>query len=265
MNNDSKFFVPLLIILTIIFGGVQWFLVRFTHWSVALVITCLTALFVSSLYVSLKHARPNGGSSCSPNSEYITPMFVVFLFLLCGLALVCHLTQNHLPKMAYILPLSLIIGFAISRYVYNYIDSATFIHTKFSFCDIELEDETVGASVIEEISFKSSSIGFTTNRLLNSKKQPGSDIVRFADKIIFRNYPINAENLFIKEFPFDYSLLKEKKDGMVGFLFWLSYKNALPIKIVFKHQNVVDLYIDNKLVKQYQLNIEDSQKKVFEL
>ena len=179
MNNDTTEFFGMLIILTIIIAGVQWFFVRFTHWSVALVVTGLIALFISSLYVSLKHATPNGGNNGPDVSEYITPTLVIFAALLCGFALVCHLTQIRLPKIAFFLPLGLIVVFAISRYVYNYIDDATFYHTNFSSCGIKLIDESGGNSVAEQISFKNSSNGFTIDLHRDFKEQPYSHIVRF--------------------------------------------------------------------------------------
>lgn len=261
MTNDSKGLLGILLIITSIIAGVQWFFVRFTHWSVALALTVLIAFFISSLYVSLKHARPNGGSRGPANSEYIIPMFVVFLFLLCALALVCHLTQTKIPKIAFFIPLSLIIVFAISRYVYKYIHISTYYLANFSTCNIQLVDETGGTSAAELISFKNSSTGFTTDIQPEFKEQPYHSVVRFADKIIFRNFSNKVGKLFIKEFPFDYNLLKEKKSSRIGLIFWLSEKIVLPIKIVIKPDNVVDLYIDNHLVKQYQLNIGNSQKK----
>jgi len=262
MNNDTIEFLIIIIILTTVIAGVQWFFVRFTHWSVALAVTCLIALFFSSIYVSLKHASPNGGSYGPDVSEYITPTLIVFTALFLGLALVCHLTKTKLPKIGFFLPLILIVVFAISRYAYNYIDSATFYYTKFSLCDIHLEDETAGNSVVEQISFKNSSNGFDTSIQRDHNQQPGSNIVRFADKIVLRNFPINGKKAFIKEFPFDYKMLKEKKGQRIGALFWLREKTVSPIKIVLKDHNVVDLYVDNRMVKQYQLHVEDSKKKL---
>ncbi|PXY46995.1 hypothetical protein [Flavobacterium hydrophilum] len=261
MNNDAKELIGMLIVLTVIIAGVQWFLVRFTHWSVALGVTGLIAFFIGFLYVSLKHATPNGGSNGPDSSEYITPMFVIFASLLCGLALVCHLTQNRVPKKAYLIPLALILMFAILRYVYVYIADATFYHAQFSSCKIELVDETGGTSVVEQISFQNPSNGYTTDIRPDFKEEPYPHIVRFADKIIFRNYSAKAGQSFTKEFPFDYNLLKEKKGVRIGFVFWLHQKIVLPMKIVLKPYNVVELYIDNHFVKQYQLNSEDFRNK----
>ena len=260
MDNNTKELIGMLIVFTIVIAVVQWFLVRFTHWSVALTATGIIAFVVSFLYVSLKHATPNGGSNGPDDSEYIMPMLVIFASLLCGLALVCYLTQNHLPKMAFLLPLTLIIVFAAVKYVYNYIDSATFYHTQFSSCEIELLDETGGTSIIEQISFRNPSGGFTTDIHSNFKEKPYPHIVRFADEIIFRNYSTKTEQSFTKVFPFDYSLLKEKKGVRIGFLFWLHQKIALPMKIVLKPNDNIDLYIDNHFIKKYQLNDQDSPK-----
>lgn len=254
MNNDIKELLGMLIVLTFIIAGVQWFLVRFTHWSVALGVTGLIAFFIGFIYVSLKHATPNGGSNGPDISEYITPMFIIFASLLCGLALVCHLTQNLIPKKAFLIPLILIFVFAIVQYVYSYIADATFYHTQFSSCKIELVDETGGTSVVEQISFQNPSNGFTTEIRTDFKEEPYPHIVRFADKIIFRNYSGKSQQSFTKEFPFDYNLLKEKKGVRIGFVFWLHQRIVLPIKIVLMRDNVVELYINNRLIKQYKLN-----------
>ena len=254
MNDDIKELIGMLIVLTLIVGGIQWFLVRFTHWSVALGATGLIAFFIAFLYVSLKHATPNGGSSGPDDSEYITPMFAIFASLLCGLALVCHLTQSHVPKKAFLIPLVLILVFAIFRYVYGYIADATFYHTQFSSCKIELVDETGGNSVVEQISFENPSNGYTTDIRPDFKEGLYPHIVRFADKIIFRNYSEKTGQSFTQEFPFDYNLLKEKKGVRIGFVFWLHQKIVLPMKIVLLPDNKVDLYIDNHLIKEYQLD-----------
>ncbi|MDQ5930386.1 MAG: hypothetical protein QG594_2174 [Bacteroidota bacterium] len=261
MNNDIKELVGMLIVLTLIIAGIQWFLVRFTHWSVALVVTGLIAFFITFLYVSLGHATPNGGSNGPDGSEYIAPMFAIFASLLCGLALVCHLTHSNVPKKAFLIPLGLILVFAIVRYVYSYIADATFYHTQFSSCKIELVDETGGTSVAEQISFQNPSNGFTTDIRRDFKEKPYPHIVRFADKIIFRNYSAKENQSFTQEFAFDYTLLKEKNGPTIGYLFWLHQKIVLPVKIVLKPDNVVELYIDSHLVKQYQLNSEDFRNK----
>lgn len=261
MNDDIKELIGMLVVLTLIITGVQWFLVRFTHWSVALGFTGLIAFFIGFLYVSLKHATPNGGSNGPDDSEYITPIFIIFASLLCGLALVCYLTQNRVPKKAFLIPLALIIVFAIGKYVYSYIADATFYHTQFSSCKIELVDETGGTSVVEHISFQNPSNGYTTGIRPDFKEEPYPHIVRFTDKIIFRNYSAKEGQSFTKEFPFDYKLLKEKKGVRIGFVFWLHQKIVLPMKIVLLPDNKVDLYIDNHLIKQYQLNSGDFRKK----
>lgn len=257
MDNDTKELIGMLIILTIIISGVQLLLVRFVHWSAALITTGTIALVVAWLYVSLKHATPNGGSNGPDGSEYIMPAFITFACLLCGLALVCHLTQNRLPKLAFILPLGFMLLFTIGRYVYKYIDGASFYYNHFSSCKIELVNKSGRESVIEQISFKNTSNGFTTNIHPNSKEEIYPNITRFVDKIIFRNYPSGKNPSFYKEFPLNYNLFKEKKGPRIGYIFWLRHKIVLPMKIVLLPENKVDLYLDNHLVVQYELNNQD--------
>ena len=112
MNQDIKELFGALLIIVFIIAGLQWLLLRFTHWSVALAATGFISLFISFIYVSLKHASPNGGSRGPAASEYITPSLVVFTALLCGLAVVYYLmnqnTQRPTPKLFIILPLCLI-------------------------------------------------------------------------------------------------------------------------------------------------------------
>jgi predicted membrane metal-binding protein len=223
------------------------------------VVTAFIAVVISFFYVTLSHATPNGGSNGPNGSEFITPMLVVFASLLCGFAVVCYLTHIRLPKMVFILPLILIVVFFISRYVYQYVDSATFYYTNFSSCKIELIDQTGNTSNVDTILFQNSSSGYSTDIQTKTKEKPYPQIIRFADKIIFRNYSTNAKQLFKKEFPFDYSLFKEKKGPTVGCCFWLRSQKTLPMKIVLLSNDKVDLYIDNHLIKQYQLN--DNNKK----
>lgn len=254
MNEDIKELIGMLVVLTVVIAGIQWFFVRFVHWSAALIGTGVIALFISSLYVSLKHARPNGGSAGPDGSEYIMPAFITFACLLCGLALVCHLTQNRMPKLAFILPLGFMFLFAVGRYVYKDIAGASFYYKYFSSCKIELLDKSGGEPVIEEISFKNASNGFTTDIHPNLKEEIYPNMTRFADKIIFRNYPSGKNPSFYKEFPLNYSLFKEKKGPRIGYIFWLRQKIVLPMKIVLLPDNKVDLYLDNHLINQYDLN-----------
>lgn len=260
MGEDFKEIVGMLIILVLIISGVQWFFVRFTHWSVALVVTGLIAFVISFFYVTLSHATPNGGSNGPNGSEFITPTLVIFASLLCGFAVVCYLTHIRLPKMVFILPLILIVFFFIGRYVYQYVDSASFYFTNFSSCEIELIDKTGSIPNVDTILFQNSSNNYSTDIQTKSKEKPYPQVIRFADKIIFRNYSTNAKQSFKKEFPFDYSLFKEEKGPTVEYCFWIRSHKTLPMKIVLLPNDKVDLYIDNHLVKQYQLNDENKKK-----
>lgn len=254
MSEDIIELVGMLIILTLMISGVQWFLVRYIHWSIALVATGLISLVASFLYVSLSHATPNGGSNSPDVSEFITPMLVIFGSLLCGLTLICYMTQNQLPRIAYMLPLSFIILFAIGRHVYQYVDAVTFYSKMFSSCKIKVLNETMNRAIVEEINFYSASSSIVNTIHSNSNEKYDSSMPRFATKIIFRCNSTKTNSLFEQDFPFDYNMCKEKEGGILGYCFWLQEKVILPIKIVLKPHNKVDLYIDNRLVKQYQLN-----------
>lgn len=116
-------FIVLTAVLAI--AGVQWLLLRFTHWSVAFIVTVLIGLFISGLYVSLKHARPNGGSSGPPSSEYIIPQIIAITSLLLGMWLVSLLSKTQVPKLAFIAPLGFIAVFVAGRLIYQYIHNIT--------------------------------------------------------------------------------------------------------------------------------------------
>lgn len=115
MGNDIVGLAVMLIVLVFVISGVQWFLVRYTHWSIAMVATGFVSLVFSVIYVSLSSASPNGAGNGPDILKFITPMLVIFGALLCGLALVCYLTQNQLPKKVFIISLSLIVAFFIIR------------------------------------------------------------------------------------------------------------------------------------------------------
>lgn len=115
MGNDIVGLAVMLMVLVFIISGVQWFFVRYTHWSIAMVATGFISLFVSGIYVSMSNASPNGAGNGLDILKFITPTLVIFGALLCGLALVCHLTQNQLPKKVFIISLSLIVAFFMIR------------------------------------------------------------------------------------------------------------------------------------------------------
>ncbi|PKB17155.1 hypothetical protein [Flavobacterium sp. 5] len=256
MGEDIRELTGILIVFVLIIAAMQWFLLRFTHWSVAFVVTGIIAFVVSFLYVSLSNASPNGGSTGPNVSEFITPTLIIFASLLCGLVLVSYLTQIRLPKLVFILPLVLIAVFAIARYMYGYIDDVTVYREIFSSCIIEIENNS-GENLVHEISFQNKSNSLTTTIDPSEKEPPYPFIPRSADKIIFRCVSVKMDRMFFQDFPFDYSLCKEKDGERMGLCFWLRQKVVLPIKIVLQPNNRVDLYIDNHLANQYQLHNQD--------
>ncbi|MGJ8550766.1 hypothetical protein [Winogradskyella wichelsiae] len=259
MNEDSKVIVIALIILTLIIAGVQWLLIRFTHWSVALVISGFISFVISFLYVSLSNATPNGAGNTVNLSEYSTPTILIFSIFLCSFCLVGYLSKAQISKMAYVTSLSLIalmiIGLLVS-YGINYYKDISFYNKTFSSCQIEIKTEEGVIPIISSISFKNEANSFTTNIELEINKDRNAihsqndlwSMPRFANKIKFQCISTKTGNLFYQEFPFNYSLCQEKKEG------WLHQKSIMPIKIVLKTDKKIDLYINNRFIKQYLLN-----------
>lgn len=256
--QDIKEFAFILLIITIVIAGVQWLMLRFIHWSVALIATGFISLFISSIYVSLKHATPNGGSNGPPASEFITPALIMFAALLLGLWLVSYLTKTQIPKMAIVLPLCLIVVFAVGLKVYEYVHATSFYFKHFSDCEIELLDESGGMSNVDVILFQNSSSGYSTDIHTRMKEKPYPQMIRFADKIIFYYSTQNTERTNI-EFPFDYSLCKEKA-GPIEYVFWLRSHSILPMKIILLPDDKVHLYLGGNFVKEYRLKDTETEE-----
>ena len=259
MNQDIKDFITLLIICLFFIGGIQWILLRFTHWSVALIATVIIAFMISFLYVSLKHATPNGGSNGPDSSEFINPALAIFSTLLFGLFLVSYLTKTPLPKKVLFVLLALIIVFALGRYIVQYIENATFYQKIFSSNNLEIVDLSKKESIINQIDLKNSDTGISYNLQLDKKGAHQTVIPRGTDTISFWCYT-QDNGSFRQSFPFDYNLCHEKDGKRMGFCFWLKMKVTLPLKIVLLPENKFSIYIDNKLVKTYQLSNKEADK-----
>lgn len=259
MNKDIIELLGIFLFFSAIVVFVQWLLLRFTHWSVALAATAVIAFVIAFLYVMLSNASPNGGGSGPDTSEFITPMVVAFVSSFCELLLVAYLTKTHLPK-AVLLALGIFIAvFTIGRYAYQYVDNATEYQKLFSYCTIEIVNNS-GNTVVSEIGFKNIAAGIITTINPNEKEQPYPAIPRFSDEISFRG--VSTKNrMFEQYFQFDYSLLQEKDGKSLGLCFWLREKVVLPLKIVLQPNLKVDLYINNKLVQQCQLSGENASNK----
>lgn len=255
MDQDFMEIAFILMICVLIIAGVQWFLLRFTHWSVALGATIFISLFITALYVGYSNATPNGGNRRIAMSEYINPMLIVFISLFLGLLFVAYLSKAAMPKLVFIYIIIIVGLFAVTRFVYQYVESATVYQSILTACDITMENNS-GKESITEVVFKNTSNSLVTYINPNSTRQPYSNIPRGTNQISFRGYS-KTKGMYFQEFPFDYNLCKEKNGGTMGLCFWLQYKVISPIKIVLLPHNKVDLYIDNQLVKQYQLKSED--------
>lgn len=253
--QDIKELVFIALTAVLAIAGVQWLLLRFTHWSVTFIVTVLAGLFISGLYVSLKHARPNGGSSGPPSSEYFFPQIIVITCLLLGMWLVSFLSKIQVPKLAFIIPLCFILVFTLGRHIYQYIYSVTHYNRLFSNCKIELVDSTGGKSNLREIYFQNTSSSLVSSVEINSVVGLYPRLVRDASRISFHSYT-EKKGMIRQAFPFDYSLCKEKDGKTAGLCFWVTEKDVLPIKIIVLANDKVNLHIDGELVNQYQLKDE---------
>lgn len=260
MVQDIRELVSLLLICVLVIAGVQWFLLRFTHWSVAIAATCFIAFVISFLYVSLKHASPNGGSNGPDASEFVIPMLTMFVSLLCGLFIVARLSHNYIPGKVFVVVLAAIVVFAVGRYGYQYIENVTFYQKIFSKSSIEVLNESSEESIVRGISFQNTSNAITVNVDPDAEKQASFFIPRAANKIVFNCFSVKTDRMFSQDFPFDYRLCKETDGKRMGLCFWLRLKVTLPVKIVLQPGGHVSLYIENRLVKQYQLSDSDLSK-----
>lgn len=262
MSEDSKVILVALIILTLIVAGIQWLFLRFIHWSAAIVVTGFISFVISFLYVGLKHATPNGSNHSINSLEYISPTFLMFSIFLCGFCLVCYLSKVHTPKIVYGVSLSIIalmvIGGLLAVYITNHYNAIRYHNENYSSCQIEIKTDADVTPIIRRISFKNdtkfknltTSIELDENKIIKATNNQSDikDIPRFTNTIEFQCISTKTGNLFSQEFPFDYSLCQEKKKGKHN------QKVLLPIKIVLKTDQKVDLYINNHFIKQYLLN-----------
>lgn len=255
MNPDIIELTGMLIIMVFIIAVVQWLLLRFTHWSIALGATAFMAIVIAGLYVSLSNATPNGGSNGPDLSEYVTPIIIVFTSLLFGFFIVAYLSKTQLPKNVWLFLGGFIVLFSIGRYVYQYVDSAIVYQENFSSCEIQLINKS-GNKQVREIAFNNSVNSLTCTINPNDNEQPYPVIPRDTDRLIFTCHS-DKTGIFRQDFPFDYNLCKEKEGKIIGLCFWLHEKVVLPVKIVLNPSNKVDLYINNKLVQHYQLSQEN--------
>lgn len=252
--QDFKEFAFALLVIALVIAGVQWLLLRFTHWVIVLTATGLMSIIIASVYVQLKNSSPNGGSSGPDFGEYIVPTFVVFTLLFCGFLLICYLMQYQLPIIAYKLTFGSIALFAILRFGYREIKNVTFYNELFSKCEIKVVDKTGGKSILKEIVFKNTSNGLITNKDPYSKAPSEPRIARFADKIIFYSNSVKTNRRTAHEFPFDYSLCMETQQKGEGLFFWIQTKSISPMIIVFLPDDKAELYIDGNFIKQYQFS-----------
>lgn len=262
MGQDFRELFFIVLFLAFVFAGVQWLLLRFSHWSIALGTTFLIAFFIASVYVSLKHASPNGSSNGPNGSEFIIPTLLVFPVMFCGFCGVAYLSKIQLPKFAYVLPLGLVAVCVVGRFMYQYVENVTLYAQLFSSCKIELLDKSGNEPMVREISFSSSFSGLSTPLELNASTPPYPRITRWADRIVFRCHSPKNDRMFFQDFPFDYSVFKEKEGQPWGLCFWVREKIVLPLKIVVLPDEQIDLYVGGSLIKRYQLQDEDSIEKV---
>lgn len=249
--QDLKEFVFILLVIAFVIAGVQWLLLRFTHWVVALTATGFISFIIASVYMQLKNATPNGGSSGPGVGEFIVPTFVVFIILFCGFLLVCYFMQYKLPCIAYKLTFGSIAIFGLIRFGYQEIQGLTFYYELFSQCEIEVVDKAGGISTLQEIGFKNTSNGIVSHIDPHSKVPSESRMTRFANEIIFYSNSAETNRRITQEFSFDYSLCKEEQRKGTGLFFWIRPTGILPLRIVLLPDEKVDLYIGGNFIKQY--------------
>lgn len=248
MSQDIKELSILLFLCLFIVGGIQWFLLRFTNWTVALTATALIAFMVSFLYVSVKHATPNGGSNGPDASEFINPALTIFIFLLIGLFFVSILSKTYFPKKALLTTLALTVLFVMGRTTLQYIQNAALCQELFSINNLEVVNISDGKTTIQEVALHNSVSGISVNLELDRKGKSEVYIPKNTDKIVFRCYSTGKNGIFSQSFPFDPKLLKEKNGKRMGLCFWLRMKVSAPIKIVLQPENKFRLYIDDELI-----------------
>ena len=258
--KDFIDFAFVLIVIACVIAGVQWLLLRFTNWSVALAATGVVSFIIAVIYVSLKNATPNGGSNGPTLSEFVTPTLIIFIALFCGFLLVCYFTQYQLPKIAFVLPLSLVAVFVIGHYGYQEVHNMNLYYSLFSNCELEVVNEADSTSNLQEIVFKNTSSGIVVRIEPSSKAPSVSQMLRFADRIFFRTNSAKSNRLETKEFPFDYSICQETQRKGTGLFFWIPTTETLPMRIVLQPDEKADLYVGGNFIKQYQFSDSDSLK-----
>ena len=99
MTENTKESIGTTIFGTLFIIGVQYFLLRFTHWSLALLATCLMTIVITYVYLSLKSASEGYGNITRDGKldfgkkDYtsIKIILVVFVSLLSSLAVIAYL------------------------------------------------------------------------------------------------------------------------------------------------------------------------------
>src|SRR5690606_13538807 len=134
-------------------------LLRFTHWSVALAATAFISFIVAAVYVQLKNATPNGGSSGPGFAEFIAPTLVVFTVFFIGLFLVGYFSQNKLPGIAYVFTFGSVAFFSVVRFGYQEVKHTTYYAAFFSTCKVTIVNEAGSETRVQEIGFRNTSNG----------------------------------------------------------------------------------------------------------
>ncbi len=257
MGQGDKEKIGIFVTLIIIMVGIQWFLLWISHWSIVMIVTGGMSFFIVCFAVALSHASPNGGSKGPNASKFITPLLWVEGFLLCSMWLISHLMQKSLPDTVIVIPLSIIFVFAIGQFMYNYTKTRSFWYKNYSLCKLEIENKSEGLTFIEYIKFMNSN-SYSMDINPNNLQWLTKYIPQNMDRIAFRFNTNETNRSIYQEFPFDYSLCQEKSTFSFDFLFWIRQKSVAPIKLIILPNNKVDLYIDNRLIQQFQLTNQDS-------
>ena len=253
MSEDLRMTIVALLVLTLLTSGIQWLLIRFTHWSIALIISALLAFFVSFLYVSLSHATPNGAGYNIRFSEYILPIIIVFAAFSFSFCLVSYFSKTNLPKITYLVPIGLLFSMIVLFFIS--VNNANKLGEGYAseLCVIEVINETGTPPVMHHINFRNNENSYDLG--IDMKKNNDVNALRNENDI--RYFPIftneiefvfisNTSALFFSQkFPFDYRIYREDKIDLQD--------TRIHLKIILKSNSKVAIYLNENLVIEYQL------------
>lgn len=255
---DDELFVTIiaLILVLVVVSLLQLLLLKFTSLIITIIASLGIAVVISFLYVSFSNY---GSINNGWTSDFVTTTLKVFFCLLTSLLIFILYKQDSASwnKKLIIIPQLAIIVYLLSNYIYQYIEDSNHFYNSYSECELSIINETNKKPIFNSIALVSEEIGivkrftFGINENQKTLHQNSYALIPVqTDEIRF--YTNNGPQVF----EFEYKLLNEKvisKEGIDILLFWLKNKINSPIKLSIQSDNKVDLYIDNKYVKSYEI------------